>query len=290
MKVFAIALSIVLLACLAVPVSAQTLEWKLKKGQTLTLETVNEMVTSMKLPDGSTQEMPMKQSIQAQWQVIDAVSDSFYVEQTVKRVRTSMKSPFMNLEYDSEQGDPKDPLGKQMAATIKPVLGVPISLRLGKRGNLIELKLPDAIQKTESSVVNPLSAESLKATFQQQVEFPQGDFPVGKTWEQTFTTNANGMQTKSLLKLRYDGIVQEQGRKLAKIHTDTVTELLQSPPGIEITMEDTGSDGDILFDVELGCLSKSVQRQKLKMNMSVGGQKLSQDIEGTTTTVYQLAN
>jgi hypothetical protein len=55
-------------------------------------------------------------------------------------------------------------------------------------------------------------------------------------------------------------------------------------------MEDTGSDGDILFDVELGCLSKSVQRQKLKMNMSVGGQKLSQNIEGTTTTVYQLAN
>ena len=290
MKVFAIVLSIVLLACLAVPVSAQTLEWKLKKGQTLTVETVNEMVTSMKLPDGSTQEMPMKQSVQAQWQVIDAVSDSFYVEQTVKRVRTSMKSPFMNLDYDSEQGDPKDPLGKQMAATIKPVLGVPISLKLGKRGNLIELKLPDAIQKAESSPANPLSAESLKATFQQQVEFPEGDFPVGKTWEQTFTTNANGMQTKSLLKLRYDGIVQEQGRKLAKIHTDTVTELLQSPAGIEITMEDTGSDGDILFDVELGCLSKSVQRQKLKMNMSVGGQKLSQDIEGTTTTVYQLAN
>jgi hypothetical protein len=290
MKSKVLAISALLLVCCAGSVQAQTLEWKLNKGQTLSVETVNEMVTSMKLPDGSTQELPMKQQIDAQWRVQDSSKESFSVEQTVKRIRTSMKSPFMNVEYDSDQGDPKDPIGKQMASSMKIIIGAPIELKLGRRGNLIEMKLPDAIANQETSPSNPLSAETLKSSFQQQIEFPEGEIPVGKTWEQTLKTNMNGMQTKSLMKLRYDGVVEEQGRKLAKIHTDVVTELVQPPPGIEITMEDTGSDGDILFDVELGCLSKSLQRQRLKMNMSVGGQKLSQDIEGTTTTTYRLAN
>lgn len=290
MKSLVIAATFLSIACCASGVSAQALEWKLSKGQTLTVQTVNEMLTSMKLPDGSTQEMKMNQTIHANWQVQDATAESFKVQQTVTSVQTSMKSPLMNFEYDSNEPEPKDPVGKQLIASIKPILGAPILLTLGRRGNLIDLKLPDTIQKLDSSPANPLSAEALKSSFQQQIEFPEGEVTVGKTWEQKITNNLSGMQTKSLLKLRYDGIVEEKGRKFAKFYADAVTELVQSPPGIEITMEDVGSDGDILFDVELGCLSKSVQRQKLKMNMVVGGQKLSQDIQGTTTTVYQLAN
>jgi hypothetical protein len=59
---------------------------------------------------------------------------------------------------------------------------------------------------------------------------------------------------------------------------------------MEIALEDTGSDGEIFFDVELGCISKAVQRQKFRVSMNVGGRKLSQDIEGSTTTIYRLAN
>lgn len=290
MKYFAFALALVSLAYSSGVAQAQSFEWKLKKGQSLTVETANEMVTKMLLPDGNTQEMPMKQQIDASWKVTDSAQDSFMVEQTIKRVRTSMKSPLMNIEYDSDQAEPTDPLNKQIASSIKMVVGVPISLKLGRRGNLIEMKLPEFTQKLEADPTNPLSADSLKSTFQQQLEFPEGAMTAGKTWEQKITSNLNGMQTKSLLKLRYEGVVEEQGRKMAKFHTDTVTELLQSPPGIEIAMEDVGSDGDMFFDIEKGYLAKSVQRQKLKMKMSFGGQKLTQDIDGTTTTVYQLAN
>jgi 3-phosphoglycerate kinase len=57
-----------------------------------------------------------------------------------------------------------------------------------------------------------------------------------------------------------------------------------------MTIEDATGDGEILFDVELGFVTKAIQRQKMKMIMSVGGQKISQDIEGTTTTIFRLAN
>ncbi|MCY3005534.1 MAG: hypothetical protein NTV29_06110 [Planctomycetota bacterium] len=271
-------------------VQAQTIEWKLKKGQSFDVQTVNEMVTSMILPDGAKQELPMKQMIDVQWNVGASDDKSFAIEQTVKRVRTSMKSPIINVEYDSDQGDPTDPVGKQFALGIKPVLGVPISLKMGRLGNLIELKLPPSLVEQKSNPANPLSAESLKSSFQQQIEFPKLNFSVGDTWEQTLKANVNGMQTQSVLKFRFDGNTDRDGRKFSKFHVDAVTELVQSPPGVEVTLKDTGSDGEIFFDAELGCVFESIQRQNLDMNLNVAGQKVNQSIQGTTTTTFRLAN
>ena len=290
MRSLAIALLFLPAALWIGSVQAQTLEWKLKTGQSIDVQTVNEMVTSMMLPDGAKEEMPMKQMVDVQWKIKASDDVGFDVEQTVKRVRTSMKSPILNVEYDSDQGDPTDPVGKQIAKGTKSVLGVPISAKIGRLGNLIELKLPPNLVEQKASPSNPLSTESLKASFQQQIEFPKSNFSVGDTWEQTLKANLNGMQTRSVLKYRFDGNVDVDGRKLAKIHVDAVTELVQSPPGIEVELQDTGSDGDILFDAELGCVFQSIQRQRLDMNLNAGGRKVQQAIQGTTTTTYRLAN
>jgi hypothetical protein len=234
----------------------------------------------------------MKQQVDTHWTVSDSDDTSFAVETTIKRARTSMKSPFMNIDYDSDKEEPKDPVGKQIAASIKQLIGVPILMKIGRQGKLMEMKLPESIQKLGSGPTNPVPSnflESLTAS-SEQLQIPEGEMTIGRKWEQTTKSNVNGMQTKANVKYRYEGTVEEEGRKLAKFHTDITTELVQSPPGIEIALEDTGSDGEIFFDVELGCISKAIQRQKFKMSMNVGGQKLSQDIEGSTTTIFRLAN
>jgi hypothetical protein len=292
MKSFATGLIFFVTACFCCVSQAQTLQWKLKKGQSISIESINEMVTIVKLPDGSTQEMPMKQQVDTHWTVSDSDDTSFAVETTIKRARTSMKSPFMNIDYDSDKEEPKDPVGKQIAASIKQLIGVPILMKIGRQGKLMEMKLPESIQKLGSGPTNPVPSnflESLTAS-SEQLQIPEGEMTIGRKWEQTTKSNVNGMQTKANVKYRYEGTVEEEGRKLAKFHTDITTELVQSPPGIEIALEDTGSDGEIFFDVELGCISKAIQRQKFKMSMNVGGQKLSQDIEGSTTTIFRLAN
>jgi hypothetical protein len=284
---FILALFISILSGVA---QAQSIEWKLKKGQAISVETINEMVTNMTLPDGSNQELPMKQQMDSEWKIKDSDEKSFSVDQTVKRVRVTMKSPFMNVDFDSDKGDAKDPFSKQFEVSMKPLLGAPVLLKLGRRGDLMDMQFPDSIKELSASPTNPINAESLKSTYQQVVVFPEGDLTVGKTWEQKVKANNNGMQTESVLKLRFAGIIEEQGRKIARIDNDTLTELVQAPPGIEMTIEDATGDGEILFDVELGCITKAIQRQKMKMIISVGGQKISQDIEGTTTTIFRLAN
>lgn len=287
MKSLAVALLFLPFLFFSAQTQAQMLEWKLKKGQVLTVESINEMVSSMKLPDGSSQEMPMKQQFDSEWKITDSDAKSFSVQTTIKRMRTSMKSPFMNVDYDSDKEEPKDPIGKQIATSMKPLLGSEFTMVLGRRGNLIEMKVPEFVDKTPA---NALTGDSLKEAFWQQIEFPEGEMKPGREWEQTLKSNMNGMQTKLQVKFRNDGLVEEQGRKFVKIHSEFSTELVQSPPGIQLTLEDIGSEGEVLFDVELGCVSKQIQKQKYKMNMSVGGEKLSQDIDGTTTTIFRLAN
>lgn len=292
MKSFATGLIFFVAACFCSISQAQGLQWKLKKGQVLTIESINEMVTIVKLPDGSTQEMPMKNQIDTEWKVSDSDDKSFAVETTIKRARTSMKSPFMNVDYDSEKEEPKDPVGKQLATSIKQVLGIPILMKIGRQGNLLEMKLPESIQKLGSDSTGPIPTRSLESFFtsSQQLQIPEGEMTIGRKWEQTIKSNDNGMQTKANVTYRYEGAVEEGGRKLAKIHTDATTELVQSPPGIDLSLEDVGSEGEIFFDIELGCISKAVQRQKHRLIMNVGGQKVSQDIEGSTTTIFRLAN
>lgn len=292
MKSIATGLLFLVTACFCCVSQAQTFEWKLQKGQSLSVESVNEMVTIIKLPDGSTQEMPMKQQIDSEWRISDSDEKSFSVETTIKRARTSMKSPFFNVDYDSEKEEPKDPFGKQIAASAKQILGMPIAMKMSRQGNLLEMKLPESIQKPGANPTNPIPAGSLDSLLasSEQLQFPEGEMTIGRKWEQTTKSNVNGMQTKANVKCRYEGSVLEGGRKLAKIHTDVTTELVQSPQGIELALEDVGSEGEIFFDIELGCISKAVQRQKYKLSMNVGGQKLSQDIEGSTTTIFRLAN
>ncbi|MFM9062882.1 MAG: hypothetical protein ACKOOI_07595 [Pirellula sp.] len=292
MKTIATGLIFFVAACFCGVSQAQSLQWKLKKGQVLSIESINEMVTMVKLPDGSTQEMPMKNQIDTEWKVSDSDDKSFAVETTIKRARTSMKSPFTNVDYDSEKEAPKDPVGKQLAASIKQVLGIPILMKIGRQGNLLEMKLPESIQKLGSDATGPIPTRSLESFFasSQQLQIPEGEMKIGTKWEQTIKSNDNGMQTKANVTYRYEGAVEEGGRKLAKILTEATTELVQSPQGIELSLEDVGSQGEIFFDIELGCISKAVQRQKHRLIMNVGGQKVSQDIEGSTTTIFRLAN
>lgn len=293
MKSLALGMVFLLTVCFSSDSQAQTLEWKLEKGQSLAIESSHELVTIIKWPDGSEQEMPMKQQIDTEWKISDSDEKSFAVEAMIKRVRTSMKSPLINVDYDSEKKEePKDPAGKQIAASTKQTLGIPVAIKIGRRGNLLEMKLPETFQKLGSSPANPLPSGSLEPLFapSEQLQLPEGEMTLGRQWERSINSNVSGLQTKSQVKYRYEGTILEGGRKLAKFHTDLTTELVQSPPEMEIALEDTGSDGEIFFDVELGCISKAVQRQKFRVSMNVGGRKLSQDIEGSTTTIYRLAN
>lgn len=160
----------------------------------------------------------MKNQIDTEWKVSDSDDKSFAVETTIKRARTSMKSPFMNVDYDSEKEEPKDPVGKQLATSIKQVLGIPILMKIGRQGNLLEMKLPESIQKLGSDSTGPIPTRSLESFFtsSQQLQIPEGEMTIGRKWEQTIKSNDNGMQTKANVTYRYEGAVEEGGRKLAK--------------------------------------------------------------------------
>jgi hypothetical protein len=106
----------------------QDLQWKLQKGQRFSLVTDQKMVTKMNVPGAGLQEMPMNQSAEVEWKVTDSDDKTFVVQQTIKRMKISMKSAFVNVDYDSDGEPSTDPVTKQIAKGMEQLIGVALSL------------------------------------------------------------------------------------------------------------------------------------------------------------------
>jgi len=263
----------------------QDLQWKLQKGQRFSLVTDQKMVTKMNVPGAGLQEMPMNQSAEVEWKVTDSDDKTFVVQQTIKRMKISMKSAFVNVDYDSDGEPSTDPVTKQIAKGMEQLIGVAISSKMSRQGKVLEVMLPEELANKPADPASPLSGDTLKQMFEQAtIDFPSDITKVGKTWKQSAEINLNGMKMKTDVTYRYDGQVEVDGRKLEKFNLESFVTLSEPPPGIDMTVEDNGSGGEILFDAKTGCIVSTKLTQNMKMKIKVAGQTIDQDLQGVTTT------
>ena len=64
-------------------------------------------------------------------------------------------------------------------------------------------------------------------------------------------------------------------------------ELADAPPGMQMTIEDKGNEGEVLFNTQTGCVDSTIMRQKMTMKIKVAGQTIDQELEGETTTTIK---
>lgn len=266
---------------------AQTFEWKLQKGQRYAITTNQSMVTKMNIPGAGVQEMPMNQSSEIEWEVTDSDDKSFVVEQTIKRMKMSMKSAFVNIEYDSDEEPSNDPVTKQIASSLEMLIGQPIASKMSRQGKVIEVTLPKELTDKPATPNSPLSGAMLKQMFEQAtIDFPE-TLTVGGSWERSGDVDMNGMKMKSKMTFRYAGPTEVDGKKLEKFIVQAKVELADAPPGMQMTIEDKGNEGEVLFNPQSGCVDSTIMRQKMTMKIKVAGQTIDQELEGETTTTIK---
>jgi hypothetical protein len=267
---------------------AQTFEWKLQKGQKYAIITNQSVVTKMNIPGAGAQEMPMSQNSEIEWKVTESDDKSFVVEQTIKRMKMSMKSAFINVEYDSDEEPSNDPVTKQIASSLEMLIGQPFASKMTRQGKVIEVTLPKELTEKQTTPNSPLSGSMLKQIHEQAtIEFPES-LSNGATWERSFdNVDMSGMKMKSKMTYRYDGPTEVDGKKLEKFSVQADVELTEAPPGMELTIEDQGNEGEILFDPQTGCVHSTAMRQKMTMKMKVAGQTIDQELASETTTTIK---
>lgn len=254
---------------------SQTLRWNLQKGQAFKLSMQQDMTQKMQIPGLGPQEMPMKQDVEMTWNVVEADQDSFTIEQVVSRVQLSVKSAFMNIEFDSDDGEPKDATAKQMYESMKDVIGKKTIQKMSRQGEVIE-------SEGDAATAGPAKEMLKNMTGQTALALPEGALEVGKTWDTNTEMNMNGMGMKSKNTFKYVGTEKVDGKELHKFEVTIVTEIEGGPQGAEVSVKDQEHKGVIYFDAEEGRLISSKATQKLTMELSIQGQNLEQEIDGTT--------
>lgn len=261
---------------------SKNLQWNLKKGQAFNLKMNQDMMQKMQLPGLGPQEMPMTQEVDMTWSVVDSNDEGFTVEQVITRMQMSLKSPFMNINFDSDDADSNDPTSKQMGEAMKNVIGQKFVQKMNRRGEVVEVKLPEGLEGDSQASNNPLSGDMLKQVTQQAaLVFPEGGLSVGKSWDSNVDMNMNGMAMKTKNTYKYEGTEKVDGKELHKFSISIDMSIEGGPQGIEVSVKDQDNGGVVYFDAEEGRIVSATSKQKMTLEMDAQGQQIEQAIDGT---------
>jgi len=285
----------------------QLFRWKLKPGQSLKFRMVQDMTQNIQMGE---QKSPMtfstKTTMDMDWKV-DAVDDKgeITMDQTIQRIQLKTQgAQGVLMEYDSAAGKEPEGLAKMVAPMLEAMLKKPFRATFTSRGELKKIKLPAGMveslnKSTGGQMGNFLSEDSMKR-FGIISVFPEKAIKPGETWTQESTIKLPMIGNQVLKNtFRYEGRETRNGGTLEKLAlTQTMKSEDKKPadenqpaekkegkpaekkePAVGFTSME--GKGFLLFDNSAGHVVEASMDMKMKMNMDIMGQKLTQDMTGT---------
>jgi hypothetical protein len=273
---------------------AQTrLRWKFTPGQQFDQVFEQAMKMSMKLADQPI-DTSVRQTIDAVWDV-KQVDDQGVAEvvQQFRRIRMKMDSAAgISFEIDTDSDEDPTGLGSQLGPSIRAMAKSKFTVKVTPEGKYREVEISQdtldafkALPKT-GQMSRMFSEKSLINMVKQgSYSFPAEPVRRGESW-----TNKAEMDVPQLgkmsseVKLTYAGPEQIDGKSLERIDIDVAMKIDPQKDGgglVKVTVKDHKASGTLYFDNAAGRLSHSELVQKTVMEMAIGDNNISQDIEQT---------
>jgi len=268
-----------------------TLRWKFQKGETLNYTMVQKTLIKVSA-NGQNIENTINQTIDTTWEVKDAKPDgTAEVVQSFDRIRMTMDSPGMKVEYDSKDGKlPEGPIGQLLGPLLKALAGAQITLKMNGRGEVTDVKIPEqvlAAMPGGAAGGGMFTEDGLKKTIMQStLTLPQEAVSRGKNWHQKseIQTPGAGMTMVIDNAYTYQGTDTQAGGKVDRIDVAVNTDIKNaegSPYQFKVKSQE--SKGTCLFDNEKGRLDESTVSQKLELVVTVMGKEILQSQETTSS-------
>lgn len=205
------------------------------------------------------------------------------LRQGVERVVMQSVAPMgQGFRYDSDDEDP--PAG--MAALVAPMFEAMIDndflLTMLPSGKITDFQLTDElVQAFDRMPGGAMSADMVKQMSQQgAMELPNEPLVLNDNWTIVNEVKAPQMgPMKVSTTYTYNGPRRVDGRRL-EVFTPSIA--MESTGGEEqqfdVTIETKSSDGEILFDAELGRIVRSNVSQKMNVTVKVSGREIVNQI------------
>ena len=268
-----------------------TLRYKFKEGDKLDYVMEQKMVMKMSVL-GKDIQTGVDQVIDISQNVTGVDKDGkAKMTQKFERWRMTMDTPMGKVEIDSkDKEEPNNPIAKLIAPMIKAMAGSEFSMTMDPRGEMSNIKVPEAFLKAIKA--NPLpgmddmfSEDGFKRLMSQNgLVLPKEAMSKGKNWDTKMDMKSPFGTMKTTNTYTYDGPGKGDRKDLEQIGFKTQLSLEPDPKApIEVKMKVEDAKGTAYFDNQAGRLAELNAVQIMNMEINAGGQTINSRIETTIT-------
>jgi len=268
--------------------AAEPLRWKFQAGDKFNYQVVQDMTTNMNAGPAGQMVTTLRQTLDMIWDVERVNEDgTAVIQQTVDRVKLSMNSPTgQNVAYDSDAEGPAEGLAAMVAPMYEAMIEDKFEFTMTPRGEIQDVKVPakvlEAIKNSPGAAVagDMATAEGLQSQLMQlALVFPENSPEVGESWSNSVTIN-NPMAGKHVVEtsFKYEGTSDVDGVAIA-VFRPTLKMAMEGNDAVQVKVTEQESEGEVLFNQDAGRLDSIKLQQMTKMDITVAGQALEQEID-----------
>lgn len=262
--------------------SQTLLRWKLKPGETLDL-IVQQETESQVAFSGKSATTKIDLTVGLDWQVTVADDKEIKLKQTIKEIKLKLQSPQGGLiEYDSATAARPTGQARDIADSLKPLIGAEIELTMTGRGEIVSA---EPANKTTEELVAPqgkpdepkeLSRSAIEQLLKQPVVIlPEKAVSASDEWTRTSELAAAAGSFEQVTTYRLSNVAEQNGQPIARLEMKSKLKPVAAsappaklPPGKKPAVGKLGvksheQSGTIQFAVDAGRVTEAEQTQKL---------------------------
>ena len=270
------------------------LRWKFQPGETVKFAMTQDMNQTLTMAGNAPPiTMTTTQQMDITWHVKSVDSpERISLTQTFDRAKIKTQSPQgVLMEYDTASGKPAEGLAQMAVPMYDAIIGKEIRMVYTDRGVVTEMTLPpgmlEAINKTAGSGQGNLFSEDWMRQMAETVILPKDPVTPGQTWSHEFALQNTGTGAiKSTTTFRYEGTEKRNGKMVEKISLVSKFDI-KGGDKAEIGIKEQASEGTIYFDNEAGRSVEVLSKTRMKMDIEMMGQRMSQDMVLNAVVKFQ---
>ncbi len=281
-----------LAATLAAQSAGKTIAWRADPQESLRVRMVHRIRTEIR-SNQKPSAMSMLTAIELHWRLTDEDEpNDIAIEQTIERlILQSTEVDGRRWDFDSDSSDPSPPELRELADTIRTLIGSRVTIGLNTRGQIQDVRLAADTDRRLADVPvagrwkHLLTRDGMRQMLHQALG-PLPDEPVvlGDRWQEVRTLQTPLGPITLVDRFEYLGTIVEQGRELERISRHTSRQRKESEAGWFDDAHPTDSQqdsGTLYFDNAAGRLVRSRSRHRWESEIVADDHRLLVNASGT---------
>lgn len=273
----------------------KTIAWRAEQQGLLRVRMIHRMRTEIQ-SDQKPSAMSMLTAMELHWRLADADEPGkIAIEQKIERlILQSTEADGRTWNFDTASPDPPSPELRELAATLRPLIGSRLTIVLDPRGQIQDVQRDAETDRllaempTAARWKNLLTREGMRQMLRQALG-PLPDQPVvsGDRWREVRSLQTPLGQITLIDQFEYQGTVIEQGRELDRIDRTTSLQRDESDAGLfdESSPPTSHQDsGTLYFDRDAGRLVRARNHHRWKSEIVADDHRLLVSSSGTLDT------